>query len=314
MEKQILITGSSGFLGSQICLDLEKQNYKVTAIDFKEPKERLKNVDYIVDDLNNYIDNIENFNKYDLIIHGASILPYKNNEKRIWNINYGLTKKIIDKLNISKNVFFVYISSSAVYGKPKRIPVNENVSLNPLDVYAKSKVETEKYIQANLNAINFSIIRPRTILGDKRSGIFDIFFNLIKYRIPLPIPNNGDQKIQFVEVRDLSKLTLHLGLKKISGIWPAAGPDPMSMRNLLNDLSKIIDRRIVILNINPIFFKFIGKILISLKMTNFTPWHFGAFPYDFYFDNKWIPKDFVYEYTSSDAFFNTSKKFFDIKK
>ena len=85
----------------------------------------------------------------------------------------------------------------------------------------------------------------------------------------------------------------------------------MSMRNLLNELSKIINRRIIILNINPIFFKFIGKILTSLKITNFTL-AFWCFPYDFYFDNKWIQGLCIRIYLS-DAFL-TLQKFFDIKK
>ena len=75
------------------------------------------------------------------------------------------------------------------------------------------------------------LIRPRTIMGVSRKGIFEIFFKLIKYNIPIPLPNRGRQIIQFVDVNDLSRLILHIGINKISGSWPAGAPNPKSLKS-----------------------------------------------------------------------------------
>ena len=156
----------------------------------------------------------------------------------------------------------------------------------------------------------YAIIRPRTILGETRGGIFDIFFKLIKYGIPLPLPNNGKQKLQFVDVEDVASFTVFLGINFISGVWPAAGPEPIQLKKHLNNLEKIINKKIYTININPTLFKIIGNILINLKITNFTKWHFGAFPYDNYFDESWRHKDFNYIYSSNDTFLRCAKGYF----
>ena len=90
----------------------------------------------------------------------------------------------------------------------------------------------KQYLNNNL----YSVVRPRTILGKNRKGIFEIFFNLIKFNIP--IPNKGMQKIQFVEVEDLARLIIHIGTNRISGDWPAGAPNPQSLINHMKNLTK----------------------------------------------------------------------------
>jgi UDP-glucose 4-epimerase len=311
MQKKVLLTGSSGFLGSQMCTDLLQRNFNITAVDIKKNNNEQKEVSYITKDVGEYLETQENLDNFDIVIHAASILPYKNSENEIWEKNFLVTKKLVNKLSQSEDIFFVYISSSAVYGKPIKVPVDKDTPLNPLDTYGKSKVKSENYIKNMLKEKNFSIIRPRTILGINRSGIFHIFFNLIKYRIPLPVPNKGNQKIQFVDVTDLSRLAIYIAEEKAHGIWPAAGPDTNSLKSLLHKLSSILERKILVLNINTFIFKLIGKVLILLKLTNFTSWHFGAFPHDFYFKDSWVPEGFQYNLTSDEAFENTARNFFD---
>ncbi|MDB3866647.1 SDR family oxidoreductase [Acidimicrobiia bacterium] len=311
MQKKVLLTGSSGFLGSQMCIDLLKKDFNITAIDIKRNKNELSEITYILKDVGEYLDTLDNLDNFDIVIHAASVLPYKSSEYDIWEKNFLVTKKLVNKLSKSKEIFFIYISSSAVYGKPLSVPVDKDTPLNPLDTYGHSKVKSESFILNMLEKKSFSIIRPRTILGLNRSGIFDIFFNLIKYRIPLPIPNKGSQQIQFVDVKDLSRLTIHIAEKAAYGIWPAAGPETKSLKFLLNNLGDNLERKIVILNINTFIFKFIGRVLILLNLTNFTSWHFGAFPHDFYFKDSWTPEGFKYEFTSNEAFENTARKFFE---
>ena len=312
MNKKVLLTGSSGILGSQLTKDLVFNNFIVTALDINDPIKKFDGVQYVKSDLKKYLNNTNLLNEFELIIHAASVLPYKNNEEEIWDKNFYTTKKLVTHLGKKDNIFLIYVSSSAVYGKPLSLPINKKTLRNPLDAYGQSKVNSEDYIIENLNRESFAIIRPRTILGDERSGIFDIFFKLIKMGIPLPIPNNGRQTIQFVEVRDLSNLIVHVAKSKLSGVWPAAGPNPEPLNYLLKSLSQKIKKRIIVININTKFFQYIGKILIFLKITKFTSWHFGAFPHDFYFDNQWLPKGFKYKYSSNDAFFNNARKFFKI--
>ncbi|OUX36520.1 MAG: hypothetical protein CBE33_05385 [Candidatus Pelagibacter sp. TMED273] len=316
MSLNILVTGSSGYLGSSICEFLSKTNHNVTGVDIKSPEIEYKNLNYVVSSLESFINTDKSLLKsFDLIIHSASVLPYKGERNELVDTNIKTTKLLVDNIVNNESLFFVYISSSGVYGNPKDLPIDKGTELNPLDLYAKTKISSENYIQENINEKRFSIVRPRTILGENRGGIFSIFFSLIKRNIPIPIPNKGNQKIQFVDVHDLTKLIIFLGENKINGIWPGAAPNPMPLKEHLNYLGSVLNKKIITFNVNPKLFLLIGNILIFLKITNFTKWHFGAFPNSFYFDYKWKPSGFDYEYDCNDSFMKcASSTFLNIKK
>ncbi len=310
MSSKILITGSSGFLGLKICEILSNTENITTALDIKPPVKTFNNIEYETLSINEYLkNNQDSLNDFDLIIHAASVLPYKGNKDNLIETNIKTTLNLIEKISNLKNTFFVYISSSGVYGKPYDIPVNSTTQFNPLDLYAETKIESEKNIHKNLKKESFSIIRPRTILGSNRGGIFEIFFKLIKYNIPIPLPNNGKQKIQFVDVDDLARLVVYVGLNRINGKWPAGAPHPKSLKEHLNVLGSKLNKRILTININPNFFRLVGSLLVNLKISNFTKWHFESFPLDFYFEKDWKPSGFEYIFSCEDTFLKSADTF-----
>ena len=315
MSLKILLTGSSGFLGKKISELLSHSSDEITAIDIKAPVNNYENFKYLTMSINDYLAKNKNeLHSFDLIIHTASILPFKGKKDQLYETNINTSLNLIKEVSMLENTFFVYVSSSGIYGRPDDIPVNLDTKFNPLDFYAKTKITTEKNIENYLKKNKFAIIRPRTIMGTNRKGIFEIFFRLIKYNIPIPLPNNGKQIIQFVDVKDLARLVLYIGKSKIYGKWPAGAPNPMPLSKHLEVLGSKLDKRVLKFNINPILFKAAGSILISLKVINFTKWHFGAFPYDFYFDNNWKPEGFNYEFNNEETFLKSAFTFFSSKE
>tara|TARA_X000001036_G_scaffold419717_1_gene439837 strand:+ start:884 stop:1834 length:951 start_codon:yes stop_codon:yes gene_type:complete len=311
MDLNILLTGSSGFLGIRLSEILSKTNHRITALDISAPKKKYGNFEYKVMSINNYLEhNKESLNKFDLIIHTATVLPFKGKKKDLYETNIVSSLNLIKQISNLDSVFFVYVSSSGIYGKPFEIPVQQSTKFNPLDTYAETKLETEINLAKYLNNSNYAVIRPRTIMGMSRKGIFEIFFKLIKYNIPIPLPNKGRQIIQFVDVNDLSRLILHIGMNKISGNWPAGAPNPKSLKEHLDSLGTKIEKKVRYISFNSKFFEFLGNILVSLKLVKFTKWHFGSFPLDFYFDPLWVPDNFEYELNNEEAFFNSAKTYF----
>lgn len=299
----ILITGSSGFLGSAIVEIALKDGYSVIGVDKIFPKVlpsgKFKFMHLDINQLE-----FEFIPRLDFVIHAASSLPYGNSVKDFMtnNVNTATAVAKFTKLN---GTFLVEIGSSSVYGRPREVPVSQNTPLLPIDNYAKSKFLAEIEIGSILKNASYSVIRPRTILGAGRAGIFDIFFGLIKRGFPLPLPNSGRQIIQFVHVQDLARLSLYLGKNKIPGIWPAASPNPKRLKAHLSDLSIKFNIPIRYVPISSTLFTKFGTIMSYLKITKFTPWHFGAFPYHNFVDSNWVPKDFKYEFTCQEAFEET---------
>lgn len=299
----ILVTGSSGFLGSAIVSKALSEGYQVVGIDKKSPTLKQQgNFTFLEIDINKL--DFKLIPKLDFIIHTASSLPYGNSQEEFEQNNVSAAISIAQFAKDSQS-FLVEIGSSSVYGKPMEVPVTRQTPIAPLDSYARSKIKAETEISRIVSSSQYAVIRPRTILGTGRSGIFDIFFGLVQKGYPLPLPNSGRQVIQFVHVQDLARLSLYLGKNKIKGIWPAASPDPKDIRSYLREVSREFGITIRYLPINPRIFSSLGNLAFRLKLTKFTPWHFGAFPYDNFVEPSWVPEGFNYRLTCQDSFNDT---------
>jgi nucleoside-diphosphate-sugar epimerase len=89
---------------------------------------------------------------------------------------------------------------------PQRNPVDESVEPTPGEEYGKAKLEAERLLRRYVDAcdIDATIIRPRTILGHGRLGIFQILFNWLEEGWNIPVLGRGDNTYQFVHADDLA--------------------------------------------------------------------------------------------------------------
>jgi len=159
----ILITGSSGLIGSHLSPLLERSGFQVVPFD-------LTGSDTILDKekLSRKLEGCGG------IIHLAAVSRVVWGERdpvRCRLVNCKGTKNVIDAALVSKKKpWILYASSREVYGEPKTLPVKEDAFLNPLNVYACSKVQGEFLInQAKSQGLITSILRFSNVFG----GIHD---------------------------------------------------------------------------------------------------------------------------------------------
>ena len=92
-----------------------------------------------------------------------------------------------------------------MYGIPKSNPVSEETPLTPAEPYGQTKAEAEgvcrRYAERGLDV---TIIRPRTILGHGRLGIFQILFEWVRTGHNIPVLGRGDNLYQFIHADDLA--------------------------------------------------------------------------------------------------------------
>ncbi len=233
---RILITGSSGFIGFHLVKELIKKN-KVLGIDNHNKyysqdlkKKRLKilkkNKKFIFKKIN-INDKIKldiifkNF-KPQIVIHLAGqpgVLYSLKNPKSYYTNNTLVTKnicKICLKYKIKK---FIFGSSSSVYGKQKKFPINEKFLLNPQNPYAKTKMESEKLVKKIFqNKIDYVVFRFFTVYGPYgRPDMFiHKFLNSIKDKKKIKLHNAGLNFRDFTYVKDVVKIvaiTINKNLK-----------------------------------------------------------------------------------------------------
>lgn len=223
----ILITGGAGFIGSHIADILIQNNYKVIIADNLSTgkKENINNkaIFYNIDIKNyNDLENIFNNNKIEYIIHLAAQVSVPNsirNPINDANENIIATLNIIElskKYNIKK---IIASSSAAVYGIPKKLPIDELHTTIPISYYGLSKLTMEKYLI--LSNLNYIICRFSNVYGPRQTphgeaGVVSIFMDNAINNKDLNIFGDGKQTRDFIYVEDIAKIFLFFIEKNIS--------------------------------------------------------------------------------------------------
>lgn len=157
----IAVAGSDGFVGRNVCAQLEAKGHTIIKIDITNGLDLCDN---------SIIDKIE---PIDCFIHLANLVfvpaSYQNPEK-FYRINYLTT---LNALEICRkyNARLIY-ASSYIYGNPQYLPVDENHPVCPFNPYAQTKLICEKMCEGYHRDFNVkvSILRPFNIYGIGQKG------------------------------------------------------------------------------------------------------------------------------------------------
>lgn len=181
---KVLITGASGFIGTNLLEDMLEKGYEVLNIDFNEPKIKERNGVWKNIDIVEY----EPFEKAalefnpDYIVHlaartdldGKNVDDYKANTIGVENL-----MKIVEKLPDLKKI----IIASSKFVTENGYKIKDQFDYCPHTVYGESKVITEKNVWANKPHCDWCIIRPTSIWGPFFGVPYRNFFDLVMKRM-----------------------------------------------------------------------------------------------------------------------------------
>ena len=175
-DKEVLITGGCGFIGSEIVKQLSLIGANVTILDnLSSGKEKyikkFSNVKLIIGDLVDY-DLVKDVVKNKEYIINTAALPFIPDSfhipKKFFEVNVnGTINMALATIKEKKAKRFVHISSSEIYGTAKYTPMDENHPTTPQSTYAVSKLAGERVVFTMHKEHNFPavIIRPFNSFG-----------------------------------------------------------------------------------------------------------------------------------------------------
>jgi UDP-glucose 4-epimerase len=212
---KILVTGGAGFVGSHLVNRLIKEGNRVIVIDNLSTgkKENLnpKAKFYKLDIRNPKISQIFKKEKPEIVFHYAAQIDIRKsieNPIRDANINILGTINVLENCKRFKAKKFIFASSVGVYGEPKKLPVKENYSLDPISPYPIAKLTIENYLNYYQTlGLNFVSLRYSNIFGPRQSskgegGVIAIFIDkLFKGKRPI-IYGSGRQTRDFLYIDD----------------------------------------------------------------------------------------------------------------
>ncbi len=313
--KRAIVTGGSGYFGSLLCKQLVNEGWFVNNIDINQPTHLLKNYKYIKGDIRDLSDIEDTFNNIDTVFHNVALVPITKSSNYEETNLFG-TKNTI-KIAIKKNInSFIYTSSSAIFGVPSHNPVTENDVPNPAEKYGKSKLDTEFLLSTYSKDININIIRPRTILGHGRLGIFQILFDWVKRGWNIPVLGTGDNIYQFVHADDLASACILSSKSKGLNFYNIGSQEYCSMRETLESLCQYANTGSKVVSLPHSSFEFLMNVASKLKLSPLGPYHSLMYGRSLFFDTTKAYKelDWHSKYSNKSAIIDSYKHYINENK
>lgn len=235
-----LITGGSGYFGSLLLRKLMHNGYQCSIFDINDAQDRPVGVEFYQGDIRDKSSILRASQGVDVIHHNVAQVPLAKDHQLFESVNIQGTKNVLEAAVINSVKKVIYTSSSAVFGVPKVNPVTEQAVPTPMEAYGEAKYEAEKLCHAYATrGVDISIIRPRTIMGHGRLGIFQILFEWIYQGSNVPVFDQGANIYQFVHADDLAELCRLAGEQQGSTTYHCDAKEFASMRAVLTHLCAV---------------------------------------------------------------------------
>jgi ADP-L-glycero-D-manno-heptose 6-epimerase len=255
-----ILTGGAGFIGSDFLGKLNLEGISdILIVDNLNPlkEKNLKNkkyTDYI--HKNDFLKKLNNFSKIDGIIHmGACSSTTETNESYMMQNNLEYTKELAS-FALAKNIRFIYASSAATYGDGDLGFSDQNFDkLKPLNLYARSKHLFDQWA-ISTGAVNnivglkfFNVYGPGEFhKGDMRSVVLKSFEQIKKtgkvslFKSYHPEYKDGEQKRDFIYVKDCSNVMWWLLNNQVNGIYNLGTGNARTWKDLVSSVFKSLEQ------------------------------------------------------------------------
>ena len=215
--KKYLVTGGAGFIGSHLVDELVGQGNKVVVIDNLSSGKK----EYINPMADFYNLDICDFNKISPVFKGVDYVFHLAAIPRVpvsIQDPVGTSKvNILGTINVFKAAIdnkvkrIVFASSSAIYGNQEKLPLEENMTPNPLSPYGLQKLAGEQaakmFVELHKVPIvclrYFNVYGPRIDFDSDYSLVLGKFLKLKSQNKPLTVYGDGEQTRGFCFIEDV---------------------------------------------------------------------------------------------------------------
>ncbi|MDD3492543.1 MAG: NAD-dependent epimerase/dehydratase family protein [Candidatus Thermoplasmatota archaeon] len=213
--KKILITGSNGQLGSFL-MEYLRREYNVIGLDIRRSGNPLTDKHTVHADIRENDKVKKLIRDVDYIVHTAAQIDINRSYEypiQDADINILGTLNLLNAArNSEKLQHFIYVSSSAVYGKAQYMPIDEDHPIKPISPYGVSKYSAELYCKMYEGhySLPTTCLRLFNMYGSKQdflappNNVIWKFMANIKKNEPLKIEGDGSQLKDFVHVSDVA--------------------------------------------------------------------------------------------------------------
>ena len=223
----ILITGSSGFIGTNLIEFLKKRNYNYDCISLRHGIPNL------------------NYDKYNVIVHLSGIAhdtssTYKEDD--YLSVNYRLTLELFQVFLNSKSIKFISLSSIKAVCDESNFLITEETIEKPTSIYGITKLKTDQYIMDYIKKESnefkqIYILRPCLIYGLNSKGNLNLLNKYVNLNLPWLLAAFENKK-SLCNIQNLFFVIENLINNNInSGIYNISDNDIYSTNQIIKSLA-----------------------------------------------------------------------------
>jgi UDP-glucose 4-epimerase len=225
-----LVTGGAGFIGSHLVDRLLKEDWEIAILDnfstgsFENVKQALETgrLKIIIGDAKT-VDLVEELGSVDYVFHLAANPDVRETSPHVhFQENLVATFNILEYARKTSVKFFVFTSSSTVYGDASKLPTPEDYGpLKPISLYGAAKLAAEGLVSSYCHTFGIKGLsfRLANIVGPRLThGVIYDFINKLKNNPGrLEILGDGAQRKSYLWVEDCVEAIIHV-LRNIEGL------------------------------------------------------------------------------------------------
>jgi nucleoside-diphosphate-sugar epimerase len=232
-----LVTGGSGYFGSVLVRRLVAAGHHVRVLDLHDADDRPAGVEMIIGDIRDRAVVARALDGCDIVFNNVAQVPLAKDEHLLHSVNVDGTSLLLDEAAHHGVRKVVHTSSSAVFGVPLTNPVMPSTPPAPIEAYGGAKLAAEQACHvASSRGLDVTIVRPRTILGHGRLGIFGILFEWVADGADVFVLGSGNNRYQFIHADDLAEVCIRAGDSPGAAVFNAGTDRFGSMRESLESL------------------------------------------------------------------------------
>lgn len=258
-DKNVLVTGGAGFIGSHLCDELLARGAeKVVCVDnfflgkHENIEQAMKHNNFILyrDDARQFgvMQSIMEKEGIDVVFNMATIaLNYSFfNPFDAYMVNVEIANTLLELLKVDAYKTLIHTSSSEAYGTARYSPMDENHPIDPTTPYAAGKAAADLMIHSfsKVLDLDIAIVRPFNNYGPRQNaegplaGIIPATAKRIKNGGRPMVQGDGEQTRDFIYVKDTVRGLLLAYEKEASRgqIINLGSGNDMSMKVLLQNI------------------------------------------------------------------------------
>lgn len=234
-----LVTGGSGYFGSILIQKLLARGRAVASFDLNPAEDIPPGVEFIRGDIRDAEAVRRAVEGAEVVYHNVAQNPLAKSREEFETVNINGVRVLMNAALEAGVRKVAHTSSTAVFGAPKSNPVTPETEPVPGEAYGQAKLRGEHVCREFADrGLDVTIIRPRTIVGHGRLGIFQILFEWVREGSNLPVLGKGDNIFQFIHADDLAEAIILAGDRPGFAVYNCGAERFGSMREGLEALCR----------------------------------------------------------------------------